>query len=71
MKKNKTLWVIVLVGALALYLFWDDLFPADTQDTPTEEEPPRVALSDTVKAMSENVQRVSMAEKLLEDKIVL
>lgn len=61
MKKNRTLWVIVLVGCLALYLFWDKLFPAASQETPPDEKPSSLpALSDNVKALSETVQTARM-----------
>ena len=70
MKKNKTLWVIVLVGALALYLFWDDLFPATTQDTPTDEKPSRPELSDKAKALTENVQYASMPVMLSQNLVL-
>lgn len=69
-KNNKTLWVIVLVGALALYLFWDDLFPAATQDMPTDEIPSLPELSDKAKALSETVQMAKMPV-MLQEKLVL
>lgn len=58
------MWVVVLVGALALYLFWDDIF------SEKEEEVKKApVLPVKAGALAQNAQTATMA--LMPDRIKL